>query len=158
MASTPERFPRHDNFESRHLGPGPSELTAMLETLGAANLEELTDRAIPSKIRWSGELKLPEARTERQALADLTELAKQNELFRSYIGMGYHGTVTPAVIQRNILENPGWYTQYTPYQAEISQGRLEALLNYQTLVLDLTGSRSRQLARCSTRRPPRPRR
>ncbi|MCA8952439.1 MAG: aminomethyl-transferring glycine dehydrogenase [Planctomycetes bacterium] len=139
MASHATRFPRHDHFEQRHLGPSPDELAAMLSALGCKDLDELTDRAIPKRIRWAGELQLPAARSERGALADLTALAAKNELYRSFLGMGYHGTLTPAVIQRNILENPGWYTQYTPYQAEISQGRLEALLNYQTLVIDLTG-------------------
>ncbi|MCA8976850.1 MAG: aminomethyl-transferring glycine dehydrogenase [Planctomycetes bacterium] len=139
MASTPSRFPRYDNFESRHIGPSEDELTQILQTLDCQNLNELCDKAIPELIRSRTELVLPLARTEREALGELQALAQQNEVFRSYIGMGYHGTVTPAVIQRNILENPGWYTQYTPYQAEISQGRLEALLNYQTLIIDLCG-------------------
>jgi len=139
MASTENAFPRHDTFENRHIGPREGELAAMLQALGCSSLDELTDKAIPKSIRWSGELQTPAAKTEREALAELTALAAQNKVLRSYLGMGYHGTLTPAVIQRNILENPGWYTQYTPYQAEISQGRMEALLNYQTLVLDLTG-------------------
>jgi glycine dehydrogenase len=139
MVSTPSAFPRHDTFESRHFGPRPQELQAMLQALGCSSLDDLTHKAIPATIRWQGELQTPTARTERQALAELTALAAENKVLRSYIGMGYHGTLTPAVIQRNILENPGWYTQYTPYQAEISQGRMEALLNYQTLVLELTG-------------------
>ena len=111
----------------------------MLQLLGCRSLDELTDRAIPPSIRWRGELQIPAAKSEREALAELRALAEQNKVLRSYLGIGYHGTVTPAVIQRNILENPGWYTAYTPYQAEISQGRMEALLNFQTLVLDLTG-------------------
>jgi glycine dehydrogenase len=139
MVSTPPPFPRHDNFESRHMGPRERELSAMLQTLGCKTLDELTDKAIPAAIRWNGELKTPAAKTEREALAELTALAAHNKVLHSYIGMGYHGTLTPGVIQRNILENPGWYTAYTPYQAEISQGRMEALLNYQTMVLDLTG-------------------
>jgi glycine dehydrogenase len=139
MASSPTAFPRHDNFLNRHLGPRQPELQAMLQALGCSSLDDLTDKAIPAQIRWHGELRTPAARSEREALADLAELAAQNIVLRSYLGMGYHGTLTPAVIQRNILENPGWYTQYTPYQAEISQGRMEALLNYQTMVLDLTG-------------------
>ncbi|MFN6193022.1 MAG: glycine dehydrogenase (aminomethyl-transferring), partial [Planctomycetota bacterium] len=139
MVSTPSAFSRHDSFESRHVGPRPQELQAMLQALGCSNLDDLSQKAIPATIRWQGELQTPAARTERQALAELTALAAENKVLRSYIGMGYHGTLTPAVIQRNILENPGWYTQYTPYQAEISQGRMEALLNYQTLVLELTG-------------------
>ncbi|MBX3464207.1 MAG: aminomethyl-transferring glycine dehydrogenase [Planctomycetes bacterium] len=139
MSSTPTAFPRHDTFAQRHLGPQPAELTAILQTLGCGSLDELCDRAIPKSIRWHGELQTPAAKTEREALAELTALAAENRVLRSYLGMGYHGTLTPAVIRRNVLENPGWYTQYTPYQAEISQGRMEALLNYQTLVLDLTG-------------------
>ncbi len=139
MASTTSAFPRLDNFASRHLGPREHELRAMLATLGCESLDELTHKAIPGTIRWRGELAIPAAKGEREALAELTALASENRVLRSYLGMGYHGTITPAVIQRNILENPGWYTAYTPYQAEISQGRMEALLNYQTLVLDLTG-------------------
>ncbi|MCU0867592.1 MAG: aminomethyl-transferring glycine dehydrogenase [Planctomycetes bacterium] len=139
MVSTPSSFPRHDNFASRHLGPREAELQAMLATLGCSSLDDLTQKAIPGSIRWRGELSTPAAKSERAALAELTAMAAENKVLRSYLGMGYHGTITPAVIQRNILENPGWYTQYTPYQAEISQGRMEALLNYQTLVLELTG-------------------
>ena len=139
MASTSTAFPRHDNFESRHLGPREPELQAMLAAIGCTSLDDLTQKAIPGTIRWRGELQTPAAKTEREALAELTAFASENKVMRSYLGMGYHGTLTPAVIQRNILENPGWYTAYTPYQAEISQGRMEALLNYQTLVLDLTG-------------------
>ncbi|MBK8098027.1 MAG: aminomethyl-transferring glycine dehydrogenase [Planctomycetes bacterium] len=132
-------FPRHDAFASRHLGPRPQELQAMLGSLGCKSLDDLTEKAIPGSIRWRGELKLPAAKSEKDALAELRALADMNRVLRTYLGMGYHGTITPPVIQRNILENPGWYTQYTPYQAEISQGRMEALLNYQTLVIDLTG-------------------
>ncbi|MFY9342485.1 MAG: aminomethyl-transferring glycine dehydrogenase [Planctomycetota bacterium] len=139
MASTPTGFPRHDNFASRHLGPRDEELSQILAALGCSSLDDLTVKAIPGSIRWRGELATPKAKGEREALAELTAMAAENKVLRSYLGMGYHGTITPAVIQRNILENPGWYTAYTPYQAEISQGRMEALLNYQTLVLDLTG-------------------
>jgi glycine dehydrogenase len=110
----------------------------MLESLGSASLDALIDAAVPAPIRLRGPLKLPEALSEAEALAKLKSIASQNQVFRSYIGMGYYDCVTPAVIQRGILENPGWYTQYTPYQAEISQGRLEALLNFQTMVTDLT--------------------
>jgi glycine dehydrogenase len=110
----------------------------MLESLGSASLDALIDAAVPAPIRLHGPLKLPEALSEAEALAKLKSIASQNQVFRSYIGMGYYDCVTPAVIQRGILENPGWYTQYTPYQAEISQGRLEALLNFQTMVTDLT--------------------
>ena len=130
---------RHDAFETRHIGPRPAETQAMLQLLGCSSIDELTEKAIPSSIRWRGELKTPAAKSERDALAELRAFADQNKVLRSYLGTGYYGTLTPAVIQRNILESPGWYTAYTPYQAEISQGRMEALLNFQTLVLDLTG-------------------
>ncbi len=111
----------------------------MLETIGQASIDDLLRAALPDAIRFDGDLKLPGARGEAEAIADLREIADKNQVFRSYLGMGYHGTITPPVILRNVLENPGWYTQYTPYQAEISQGRLEALLNFQTLILDLCG-------------------
>ena len=146
MASSPNAFLRHDSFAARHLGPREHELQAMLKALGCSSLDDLTQKAIPSSIRWNGELQTPPAKSEREALAELTALAAENKVMRSYLGMGYHGTLTPAVIQRNILENPGWYTQYTPYQAEISQGRMEALLNFQTLVTELSGL---QVANCS---------
>ncbi len=139
MASTTPAFPRHDTFESRHLGPREQELRDMLQALGCQSLDELTHQAVPAAIRWRGELATAAAKGEREALAELAGFAAENRVLRSYLGLGYHATITPAVIQRNVLENPGWYTQYTPYQAEISQGRMEALLNYQTLVLDLTG-------------------
>ncbi|HUF36974.1 MAG TPA: aminomethyl-transferring glycine dehydrogenase [Anaerolineales bacterium] len=128
-----------DGFAHRHLGPRPGDLPAMLETVGIRSLDELVDRAIPGVIRMDGRLDLPRPLSESEARADLADLAARNQVYRSYIGLGYYGTITPAVIQRNILENPGWYTQYTPYQAEIAQGRLEALLNFQTVVTDLTG-------------------
>jgi len=111
----------------------------MLETVGFASLEALTSQAVPSAIQFSGALDLPAGRSEPEVLAALRKIAAQNQVFRSYVGMGYYDCVTPAVIQRNILENPGWYTQYTPYQAEIAQGRLETLLTFQTMVMDLTG-------------------
>lgn len=139
MSQRSAAFPRHDQFQDRHIGPGERDLTEILTALGCKSLEDLTDKAVPKQIRWQRELATPPAATERNALAELTALAAENRVLRSYIGLGYHGTITPAVIQRGILENPGWYTQYTPYQAEISQGRLEALLNFQTLLSDLTG-------------------
>jgi glycine dehydrogenase len=126
-------------FVDRHIGPSQSDVDAMLRVLGLISLEQLVDRAVPKALRTHRPLAVPAARTETQVLEHLAELAARNQVFRSYIGMGYSGCITPPVILRNILENPGWYTQYTPYQAEISQGRLEALLNYQTMVLDLTG-------------------
>lgn len=130
-----------DDFASRHLGPSTSEIQKMLQALGRESLDALIDATIPSAIRAksaSEAMKLPPSLSETQALAELRALASQNRVCRTFIGMGYYPAVTPPVIQRNILENPGWYTQYTPYQAEISQGRLEALLNFQTLVSDLT--------------------
>ncbi|HSL70335.1 MAG TPA: hypothetical protein VK864_08845, partial [Longimicrobiales bacterium] len=127
-----------DRFVRRHIGPGESEVRDMLQTLGYASLDELIDTVIPSAIRYRAELQTGPATPEFQAMSELRELAAQNRIYRSYLGMGYHGCITPAVIQRNILENPGWYTAYTPYQAEISQGRLEALLTFQTVVIDLT--------------------
>jgi glycine dehydrogenase len=132
-------LPPSDQFIHRHLGPRASDLPAMLKVVGAESLDALVDQAIPKVIRMRGALNLPAPRAESDVLADLAELAARNKVFRSYIGMGYYGTLTPGVIQRNILENPGWYTQYTPYQAEIAQGRLEALLNFQTMITDLTG-------------------
>ncbi len=115
-----------------------TETAEMLAQLGFKNLDELTSAAVPEKIRLDKQLNLPAAKSEFEALAELKKIAGENKVFRSFIGMGYYDTVTPPVIQRNVLENPGWYTQYTPYQAEISQGRLEALLNFQTMVMELT--------------------
>ncbi len=126
-------------FAARHLGPRADDIDVMLEPLGFASLDALIDAVVPEAIRLRRPLNLPPARSEVEALAALRAMAAKNRRFRSYIGMGYSDTVTPAVIQRNILENPGWYTAYTPYQPEISQGRLEALLNFQTMVSDLTG-------------------
>jgi glycine dehydrogenase len=128
-----------DHFVNRHLGPDEADIGHMLATLGVATLDELIDQAVPQVIRSHKPLELPDAKSETEVLSELRQLAEQNQLFRSFIGLGYSGCITPPVIQRNILENPGWYTQYTPYQAEISQGRLEALLNFQTVVGDLTG-------------------
>ena len=127
-----------DTFDRRHHGEDEADTRAMLDLLGQPSLEALADAAVPAAIR-RGPLQLPEPLGESAALAELRSLADENRVYRSLIGLGYHGTHTPGVIQRNILENPGWYTAYTPYQAEISQGRLEALLNFQTLVCDLTG-------------------
>jgi glycine dehydrogenase len=126
-------------FASRHIGSSGAEIDAMLGVVGAASLDALIEETVPANIRLGRDLTLPAARSEEQALADLWDLMDRNVIARSHIGAGYHGTHTPAVIRRNILENPGWYTAYTPYQAEIAQGRLEALLNFQTMVCDLTG-------------------
>jgi len=138
MDSTEKNFAHPDHFVSRHIGPNAAETSEMLTLLGHKNLDELTDAAVPQKIRLGNKLNLPAARSEFEALAELRRIASENKVFRSFIGQGYYDTITPPVIQRNVLENPGWYTQYTPYQAEISQGRLEALLNFQTMVTDLT--------------------
>ncbi|MEN0020224.1 MAG: aminomethyl-transferring glycine dehydrogenase [Planctomycetota bacterium] len=133
-----------DTFARRHLGPDQAEVESMLDAIGLSSVDELIDRTVPDNIRLGRELDLTgiaagDGAGERRALTHLEAMASKNRVMRSCIGMGYHGTVTPPVILRNVLENPGWYTQYTPYQAEISQGRLEALLNYQTMVSDLTG-------------------
>lgn len=126
-------------FVQRHIGPDPQDTEAMLQVLGARTLDEFIDQVVPSSIRTQRAFNLPAPRSEHDVLNDLRAIASKNKVYRSFIGMGYSDTITPAVIQRNILENPGWYTQYTPYQAEISQGRLEALLNFQTMIIDLTG-------------------
>ena len=128
-----------DLFQDRHIGPSPEDQAAMLSTLGYDSLDAFIDALVPADIRLRDPLRIPAAKTEDETLEELRLLAAQNQVFRSYLGMGYHDCITPTVIQRNVLENPGWYTAYTPYQAEIAQGRLEALLNFQTMVSDLTG-------------------
>jgi glycine dehydrogenase len=139
MASPRDLLAPLDTFERRHTGSPDADVAEMLKTVGYASIDALADAAVPANIRLKRPLKLPAAASESTALAELRAIAARNKVFRSHIGMGYYDTVTPGVIQRNILENPAWYTAYTPYQAEISQGRLEALLNFQTLVTDLTG-------------------
>jgi glycine dehydrogenase len=129
----------NDSFVRRHVGPSETDLVAMLHTIGAATLDDVAGRTIPPAIRGNAALNLPPAVDEAAAIAELRDLAAQNAPTRSLIGMGYHGTVTPPVILRNVLEDPGWYTAYTPYQAEIAQGRLEALVNFQTMICELTG-------------------
>lgn len=129
----------YDQFVNRHIGINGDELEEMLQQIGLDSLDRLIDETVPTGIRLQKELDLPEALTEAEYLAEIKAIAAKNKLFKSYIGMGYYGTFTPSVILRNIFQNPGWYTQYTPYQAEISQGRLEALLNFQTMLSDLTG-------------------
>src|SRR6266702_646200 len=128
-----------DSFARRHIGPSEEEVRAMLREVGFKDLDSLIDDAVPKNIRLDRQLNLPEAKSESEALAELRAIAKKNKVARSFIGTGYYDCITPLVIQRNILENPGWYTAYTPYQAELAQGRLEALLNFQTMVTDLTG-------------------
>jgi glycine dehydrogenase len=135
-----ETLAGHDAFVDRHIGPSPEERATMLDALGLGDLDALLDEAVPSSIRDTSALRLPAPRDEAGVLARLRELAGRNTVRRACIGMGYHGTVTPAVVRRNVLEDPGWYTAYTPYQPEISQGRLEALLVFQTMVTDLTGT------------------
>lgn len=128
-----------DKFVNRHIGPNASDANEMLKTIGVKNIQQLIDETIPQNIRLNKELKMEPPLSEYEFIKHLKESAQKNQVFKSYIGLGYHPTHTLAVIQRNILENPGWYTQYTPYQAEIAQGRLEALMNFQTAIIDLTG-------------------
>src|ERR1700753_4230813 len=139
---TAPRKPANDtavNFARRHIGPSPRDIASMLEAVDAKSLDALMSETLPSSIRQKTPLDLGPALSETEALAHMRKLAAQNQVFTSMIGQGYSGTILPAVIQRNILENPAWYTAYTPYQPEISQGRLEALFNFQTMICDLTG-------------------
>ena len=135
-----------NKFVNRHIGISPEEIPSMLQAIGVSSVDELIEQTIPANIRLTEPLNLPEAMTEREFAEHISELASKNEVFTSYIGMGWYDTVCPAPIQRNIFENPVWYTSYTPYQAEVSQGRLEALLNFQTVICELTGL---PLANCS---------
>ena len=128
-----------DAFALRHIGPRESDLQHMFKTIGVENLDQLISETVPNNIRLKKELDLDAPMTEYEYLSHIQELGKKNKVYKSYIGLGYHPTIVPAVIQRNIFENPGWYTAYTPYQAEIAQGRLEAILNYQTTIIELTG-------------------
>jgi glycine dehydrogenase len=128
-----------ERFQSRHIGPDEAERDEMLRVAGAPSLDALIDEAIPARIRLDTPLDVPDGQSEHEFLRDLRRIASRNQIFRSFIGLGYYDTITPSVILRNVLENPGWYTPYTPYQAEIAQGRLESLLNFQTMVRDLTG-------------------
>ena len=132
-------FERNDRFENRHIGTTGPALAQMLRQLGVSSLDELIDQTVPAQIRLNKKLQLPPASSEFDYLNQLKINAQKNKVYRSFIGQGYYGTITPSVVRRNVFENPGWYTQYTPYQAEISQGRLEALLNFQTMISDLTG-------------------
>src|SRR6201998_2806873 len=128
-----------EKFQDRHIAPGQADTAEMLKTVGVNSMNELIEQTIPARIRLKKGLQLPPAKSEFDYLNDLRQTASKNKVFKSYIGQGYYDVIVPGVIQRNILENPGWYTQYTPYQAEIAQGRLQALLNFQTMVIDLTG-------------------
>ena len=130
---------RPERFADRHIGPSPENIQEMLRVVGFPTLDALIAAAVPAQIRLGKPLSLPAPRGEAELLAELKTIMSKNKICRSYIGMGYYDCITPPVIQRNILENPGWYTQYTPYQAEISQGRLEGLLNFQTMICDLGG-------------------
>ncbi|MBU3739131.1 MAG: glycine dehydrogenase (aminomethyl-transferring), partial [Rhodoferax sp.] len=132
-------FDQGDEFVARHVGPDAAETRAMLQSMGMDSIEQLIERVIPPAILSTQTLALPDGRSEAQTLAALRDIARRNRVFKSFIGMGYYGTHTPHVVLRNVLENPAWYTAYTPYQPEISQGRLEALLNFQTMIADLTG-------------------
>ncbi|WP_226648456.1 aminomethyl-transferring glycine dehydrogenase [Microbulbifer variabilis] len=134
-----QQLEQHDAFIHRHIGPDAKQVEAMLETLGVASLDELIEKTVPEAIRKTDELDLADAINEVEALAELKDIAARNKIYRTFIGMGYHDTITPNVILRNVLENPGWYTAYTPYQPEIAQGRLEGLLNFQQMIMDLTG-------------------
>ena len=136
--SLDELLPKRE-FVNRHIGPSEADIEQMLDLLGFGSLDALMDDTVPENIRHRVPLDLPSPAAEHEIVDELYKVARHNRVFRPYIGMGYYDCLTPAVILRNILENPGWYTQYTPYQAEISQGRLEALLNFQTMVADLTG-------------------
>ncbi|AMC12007.1 glycine dehydrogenase (aminomethyl-transferring) [Lutibacter profundi] len=128
-----------DSFVLRHIGPQKNEVKEMVKTIGVNSIDDLINKTIPTNIRLTNDLNLPKPFSEFEYITHIQKLSNKNKLFKNYIGLGYHPTILPGVIQRNILENPGWYTSYTPYQAEISQGRLEALLNYQTMVMELTG-------------------
>ena len=132
----------HEDFKYRHIGPDASQQKDMLEHLGYKSLNDLLDAALPDSIKYTGGSTLKEAISEAEAIAELRKIASKNRITTSLIGHGYYGTFTPAVIKRNVLENPSWYTAYTPYQPEISQGRLEALINFQTMVTDLTGMKT----------------
>ncbi|HPQ96406.1 MAG TPA: glycine dehydrogenase (aminomethyl-transferring), partial [Thiolinea sp.] len=129
----------HDRFIRRHNGPDAAETAAMLAELGLESLDQLVEQTLPHAIRLQAPLALPASRSEQAVLETLQQLASRNRINRSFIGLGYYDTVVPPVILRNVLENPGWYTAYTPYQPEISQGRLEGLLNFQQMVMDLSG-------------------
>ncbi len=139
MPFHPTPYQPYDFANRRHIGPSPTEMQEMLDVIGVNSLDDLIDQTIPANIRQETPLELDEGMTERDVLYHMRQVIKGNNVLTSLIGQGYYGTMTPPVIQRNILENPAWYTAYTPYQPEISQGRLEALLNFQTMVSDLTG-------------------
>ena len=127
------------HFSRRHIGPSPKQVRKMLSCLGMGSLDDLIDKTIPGSIQSKRKLGIGAPKTENETLSYLRDISSSNQVFISMIGMGYYGTITPSVILRNVLENPAWYTAYTPYQAEVSQGRLQALINFQQMVIDLTG-------------------
>ena len=139
MRQSLSELEKWDDFVGRHIGPDQKSIDAMLSSVGASSLDDLIDRTVPAAIRNAAPLNLPKAHSERYTVSTLRRMSERNKVFVSMIGMGYYGTVTPTVILRNVLEDPGWYTAYTPYQPEVSQGRLQALLNYQQAIIDLSG-------------------
>ena len=138
MADKENNFRGNEFFSRRHIGPNRLETASMLKTIGFNNLDEFISAVVPEDILLKSKLSIGSEKTEQEALIELQRVASKNDSFDSYIGQGYYNTITPGVILRNVFENPGWYTSYTPYQSEISQGRLEALINFQTMVCDLT--------------------
>ena len=138
-AKSLEQLEQKQDFIRRHIGPSPAQVSDMLSALEVSSVQELIDQTVPANIRLEQPLSIGESRTEVETLSYLKSVASKNKVFKSYIGQGYHPTHVPHVILRNVLENPGWYTAYTPYQPEIAQGRLESLLNFQTMTLDITG-------------------
>jgi len=136
---TQERKPQSTDFSRRHIGPTPADIEQMLQAVGVSSLDELIEQTVPASIREAAPLNIGPGLSESEMLERMRAIASKNQVFTSLIGQGYYGTILPPVIQRNLLENPAWYTAYTPYQPEISQGRLEALLNFQTMIADLTG-------------------
>ena len=151
MPFEPTDYLPYDFANRRHIGPSPDEMAEMLKVIGADSLDALIDETMPKSIRQKEALDFGRPMSERELLFHMREVAGKNKVLTSLIGQGYHGTVTPPAIQRNILENPAWYTAYTPYQPEISQGRLEALLNFQTMICDLTGLDIEHHERAATR-------
>src|SRR5690606_31517992 len=127
------------DYERRHIGPSSDEVVEMLKSIGESSVESLINKTVPANIRLKNELNIGAGKSESEYLEHIKHIAEKNRVYDNYIGLGYYGTYTPSVILRNIFENPGWYTAYTPYQAEIAQGRLEGLLNFQTMVMELTG-------------------
>ena len=142
------------DFLKRHIGPSEDDQLKMLKKLNHKSLNDLIDNTVPEKIQFKGELNIGESNSEYEALRKLKEISKKNQIYSNFIGMGYYGTYTPYVILRNILENPGWYTSYTPYQPEVAQGRLEMLLNFQQMIVDFTGM---DIANCLLYTSPSPR-